>query len=608
MNEHAAFEHVRPDGLDHKNLPKPKQPVNSTGKPAGFAGETPKECKPEAKGTNETAGTNGGGAAAAKVVLLIFFALLSGFSALAQFSTNRPGTISPAPAFGAGGVGTVTNSPGFNTNPPAATPAPVSLWGGTNNPNGVITSGYGSLYMQFDAATGTNLLQQWVKQSATGNTNWIAAATGTTNLALMAGQLASIANLPPGAITNLTVPALGGTNDDTGIFNTYFNSQKPVVCPVGDFNISHILITNDNEAISGYGCRLHMLTNLQGYAVCARGMTNISLKGLSVYGGIHQPPGWTFTNNVVPPASMSEYGWATIPIFNQTPTNARSGFYLPMFGWSAFEDLKADGFNVAGFYLSNTNTQYSHSTPIATFKNPGWDWCYIGVELPGLHVCDFTTNNTYLYYDGGGQIPGWGDPQYTVINSPVGHDSTFGIVEGAWNVAINNPQISDSFIGIYLSGNVHGVISGGNLNHNSGVSYYISGVSAGEVISGQQLRGGDGLYISGNNAGVTFNGCMFDAASILVITNNTGATIFNNCSWQDAFAFTLDNTGIGVITNGCYSELTLTNQAQMNWVGSVRIPTNTACPAPVSGQAILWNSNGASYWVTTAHTNYVTGP
>ena len=255
MNEHAAFEHVRPDGLDHKNLPKPKQPAVSTGKSAGFSGDAPKERQPAvapAVSPQESA----------KAALLIFFLLMAGFSALAQFSTNRPGVISPGSAFGTNGVGAVTNSPGFNTNPPAATPSPVSLWGGTNNPNGVITSGYGSLYIQFDAATGTNFLQQWVKQSRTGSTNWVAAAMGTTNLALMVGQLASITNLPPGTITNLTVPALGGTNDDTGVFNTYFNSQKPVVCPVGDFNISHILITNDNETISGYGCRLHMLTNL----------------------------------------------------------------------------------------------------------------------------------------------------------------------------------------------------------------------------------------------------------------------------------------------------------------------------------------------------------
>ena len=391
--------------------------------------------------------------------------------------------------------------------------------------------------------------------------------TGTPSIPSTNGLATT--NYVNAATANLvTIPALGGTNDDTAIFNTYFNSRLPVLCPAGDFNVSHVLITNDNETISGYGCRLHMLTNIQGYAVCTRGMTNVSIAGLSVYGGIHQTPGWTFTNNIIPWGNMSEYGWISVPSGNQTPTNARSGFYLAMYGWGNYKDLVADGFNVAGFYLSNTNTQYGHQTPIAKFSNPVADWCYVGIELPGsLHVVDFTTNNTYLYFDGTGQIPNWGDPQYTVVSSPVVHNSSIGITEAAWNVAINNPQISDTFIGVFIPGNVHGSITGGNLNHNSGVSYYMSGVSAGEEITGQQLRGGDGLYICGGNAGVTFNGCMFDAASILVVTNNTGATVFNGCSWQDAFAFTLDNTGIGVVTNGCYSELTLTNQGQMTWVG-----------------------------------------
>ena len=165
MNEHFAFEQIRPVALDHTNLPRPNQPAVSTGKPAGFAGEAPKECKPALPSSIPHV------APSASAALLMFIFLLAGFSALAQFSTNRPGAISPGAAFGTNGVGTVTNATGFNTNPPAATPSPVSLWGGTNNPNGVITSGYGSIYEQFDAATGTNFLQQWVKQSRTGNTN-----------------------------------------------------------------------------------------------------------------------------------------------------------------------------------------------------------------------------------------------------------------------------------------------------------------------------------------------------------------------------------------------------------------------------------------------------
>jgi len=41
--------------------------------------------------------------------------------------------------------------------------------------------------------------------------------------------------------------------------------------------------------------------------------------------------------------------------------------------------------------------------------------------------------------------------------------------------------------------------------------------------------------------------------------------------------------------------------------GPLVLPANGS-PAPVPGLGMLWNSNNALYWVTPAHTNYVTGP
>ncbi len=101
-------------------------------------------------------------------------------------------------------VGTITNGGGGGGGGGAqAIPAPVAVWGGTNNPNGVITSGYGSLYNQFDATTGTNFVQQWVKQSATGSTNWAIVTTGggsagVTNLASPIFQTTTLTNTATG--------------------------------------------------------------------------------------------------------------------------------------------------------------------------------------------------------------------------------------------------------------------------------------------------------------------------------------------------------------------------------------------------------------------------
>lgn len=90
-----------------------------------------------------------------------------------------------------------TNTPGVSTNPPSVTQLPVSVLVGTNTPNGHVTAGYGSLYNQFDVATGTNFVQQWIKQNATGSTNWSVVSTGGTN--------------GTGGVTNLAAPTFQTT-------------------------------------------------------------------------------------------------------------------------------------------------------------------------------------------------------------------------------------------------------------------------------------------------------------------------------------------------------------------------------------------------------------
>ena len=74
---------------------------------------------------------------------------------------------------GAGTPGLNPGTPGVNTNPPSQVQLPVSVLVGTNNPNGIVTAAYGSIYNQFDG-TGTNYVQSWIKQKSAGNTNWVA--------------------------------------------------------------------------------------------------------------------------------------------------------------------------------------------------------------------------------------------------------------------------------------------------------------------------------------------------------------------------------------------------------------------------------------------------
>jgi len=223
MNEHPAFDQVRPTGLDHKNLPKPNKPATSTGKPAGFTCDMPREFRPENVAVKPAPAP---GANAAKVLILFVLFFLANTSH-AQFSTNRPDRISFGSTFGTNGVGTVTNTGSFNTNPPAALPSAVAVWGGTNNPNGLISAGYGSLYNQFDATTGTNLVQQWVKLNATGNTNWGMVVGGSAGAITNGSKFIRLAGTNSGVWLTTGVP--GSTNySDAGygyqLIDRYGNS------------------------------------------------------------------------------------------------------------------------------------------------------------------------------------------------------------------------------------------------------------------------------------------------------------------------------------------------------------------------------------------------
>jgi lysophospholipase L1-like esterase len=55
------------------------------------------------------------------------------------------------------------------------------------------------------------------------------------------------------------------------------------------------------------------------------------------------------------------------------------------------------------------------------------------------------------------------------------------------------------------------------------------------------------------------------------------------------------------------SHWNLSNPANLAANTSISLLTN-GIPTPVPGVGVLWNSNNALYWVTTTHTNYISGP
>jgi lysophospholipase L1-like esterase len=61
------------------------------------------------------------------------------------------------------------------------------------------------------------------------------------------------------------------------------------------------------------------------------------------------------------------------------------------------------------------------------------------------------------------------------------------------------------------------------------------------------------------------------------------------------------------IVSALSSDWNLSNPANPAVNTSISLLTN-GIPTPVPGVGVLWNSNNALYWVTTTHTNYISGP
>ena len=444
--------------------------------------------------------------------------------------------------------------------------------------------------------------------------------------AVQAGQLISTSAISSGnltgTVTNFVFKTLGGTNDDTFAFTTAFNSSRPAMCPVGDFNVTNIVITNDNEYIVGYGCRLHMGTNAIGYTLSARYMTNVVIQGLSVYGGIYQQPGWTFSSGISGPLINCYYLTSPgngVSSGNGTPTNARSGFFLPTLGRNVYADLYAEGYNVSGYYFSNPNNSGSMYAPLAKTEDLRASWCLIGFNtapVAGGNACmDFTTNNSqYLYYDSGALIKGAGSPDYLDLQSPMAQFCSVGIFNSVWNLKVLGAECSSNYIDFASQGGeFHGSVVGGHFNHDIAAAVYCVNANHanddGATFSGLTTEGGAELWYVCQNAGLLVTGCRIGGP--IISTNNSGVVAFVGCYTNAASGgFTSDGTGL--IMPLCFSP-TETNASLIPITGSfttasLTLTNSAAAPAVTAGTGRFWPSNTALYWVTPTHTNYITGP
>jgi lysophospholipase L1-like esterase len=97
----------------------------------------------------------------------------------------------------------------------------------------------------------------------------------------------------------------------------------------------------------------------------------------------------------------------------------------------------------------------------------------------------------------------------------------------------------------------------------------------------------------------------------------TGNTLIPNSGNADLYTSASDGTHPTIPAGAGFYANKIVSALSQFWNFSTTFPNTpfsslslvTNCvPTPVSGLGILWNSNNALYWVTTSHTNYITGP
>ena len=152
-------------------------------------------------------------------------------------------------------------------------------------------------------------------------------------------------------------------------------------------------------------------------------------------------------------------------------------------------------------------------------------------------------------------------------------------------------------------GSFYGTTSKGGTSNNCqggcGTVFKI-GVALTPFVETQPSVGGAGTHVNilgsslSGATGVTFNGA--SATFSVVSASQITATV-------PAGATYLANQIVSSLSQ--FWNLSIPAISQVN--PAVEILTN-GIPTPVPGLGILWNSNNALYWVTTTHTNYISGP
>lgn len=146
--------------------------------------------------------------------------------------------------------------------------------------------------------------------------------------------------------------------------------------------------------------------------------------------------------------------------------------------------------------------------------------------------------------------------EYISFNQLNASGNAFAMTILAGNVNVNNSNLNDNDAGLYVGGalstnNSHGIISGTNINHNTGYNVFCENVEYGQTFIGCHIYGtpSGSIEIVDSN-GVLFNGCIIDGVLNNADSQATkGAIILANTQLEPDYS----NTGGIVYYKNCFS-------------------------------------------------------
>ncbi len=464
-----------------------------------------------------------------RAAVLVTSLALTAISCQAQFNTNGPGTITPSGSFGGSGPGYITNGGANNYIPPTPLPAPVQVWGGTNeNPNHLFTAGRGAIYNQFDMITGTNFVATWVKGSGTGNTNWVIQPGGlsTINSGTFNGVtlLGSYFGGNGVGLTNVQAGLLAGSSN-----NNYY--VGPIGNPTGTgiWNTAmgySALSANNGSYNSAFGYQA-LINNLVGQVNVAVGLQAL----------------WANTNG----SYNSAFG-------NNALFNNKRGSYNSAYGLQAlYANISGSNNLAVGNQALSNNTNGSYNIAIGPLSGSnvkaGTNNIYIGAAGPGdeTNVIRIGTGQTATYIAGeifgDFQVPGTnlligadnnffagpaGNPAVTGSdNEGFGLNALSAITDGGQNTALGESALELAADGSENVGVGYNAIHQSNGNYNSALGYEAMLANSGS--SNTTL----GAYsLNGNSAGSGNIAIGYGAGS--KITGNGNIDIGNSGSTADS--------------------------------------------------------------------------